>query len=297
VATAALQPDRVAGKLVSEPEVRSVVLIDCYRASMTLHLYGATADKVVSISDRRTTEVKNGTRSLVSDHTIKYLKVDVPTAIVLVQGRSSFTYEGMEDTARDLLRQAMASAPTAISGVEDLGQFLWDVVQKRWYSCEDCREQRQFKIDENPDDEEFIFLDPEGEYACERHEFMLVVLGFDAVPGGGPRVYRRDWGQCDQITSGPLPYDRFYSTVSSKEGNVELIGELPLNPDQIGGGGPTSDWLFGKFMEVKSIVDKEQAKKGEGPLSTIGGTATLLERTAADSDATREWFIPQFGPV
>lgn len=259
---------------------------------MTLHLYGSIPGHVVAVSDSRTTTMRDKTRVIVDDDVRKAFPVTLSlraqspsklVALVLVQGRATFTFEGESVTAHDLLRGLLPAPETGVTSVEGLGEYFMSVIHRYWWNCSDCRDARE---DVKAEDlklqaqfgERSPFVDPDGEYACWRHEFTLFVLGFDAGGDGSPSLYRREWLSGDRVISQPLPGDRFYSSVNVENSGVSLIPEMvfPANSLVSGEDPSLASWLREQFTETVRIIDGARSDEDLDQVRGIGGVATAL---------------------
>lgn len=114
---------------------------------MTLHLYGSIPGHVVVVSDSRTTTEQDETRVVVDDDVRKAFPVTLAlrtqppsklVALVLVQGRATFTFGGKRTTAHDLLCGSLPASDAGVTSVKGLGEYFWSVIHRYWWNCSDC---------------------------------------------------------------------------------------------------------------------------------------------------------------
>lgn len=276
---------------------------------MTLHLYGSIPGHVVAVSDSRTTTEQDKTRVIVDDDVRKAFPVTLSlraqppsklVALVLVQGRATFTFEGDSVTAHDLLRGLLPAPDAAVTSVKGLGEYFWSVIHRYWWNCNDCRDAREeFKAEDLELQAQFgqssPFINPDGEYACNRHEFTLIVLGFDAEGDGSPSIYRREWLSGDRVVWQPLPGNRFYPSVVVEKNGVSQIPEMVFpSSSLVSGEDPRlASWLREQFTETVKIIEEFRPEEDIKLVRGIGGkAATLVISSDGQIKPVDSWPIP-----
>ena len=277
---------------------------------MTLHLYGSIPGHVVAVSDSRTTTTQDKTRVIVDDDVRKAFPVTLSlraqppsklVALVLVQGRATFTFEGESVTAHNLLSGLLPAPDAGVTSVKGLGEYFWSVIHCYWWNCNDCRDAREEVAAEDLElraqfGERSPFVNPDGEYACNRHEFTLYVLGFDAGGDGSPSIYIREWVSGDSVISQPLPENRFYSSVDVEKNGVSQIPEmvLPASSLVLGEDPSLTSWLRERFTETVKIIEEFRPDEDLKQVRGIGGVATaLVVSSDGQIQPVDSWPIPE----
>lgn len=140
------------------------------------------------------------------------------------------------------------------------------------------------------------FINPDGEYACCRHEFTLLVLGFDAGGGGSPSLYRREWVSGDSAISQPLLENQFYSSINAEKNGVSQIPQMvfPASSSVSGEDPPLTSWLREQFTETVRIIDEARPAEGLEQDRGIGGVATaLVVSSEGQIQPVGKWQIPE----